>query len=307
MASRKKKRRSRRSQAHTTKRKVVDRAGPGRWSTISLIRRALGSYWRGLPRIAAVALAGALPMQLLVAWIIEAQEITDAFWQYQYQGLADLLLGTLIVTAVYTAIHDSIEGTSPKSCVQAIGQAYLKGLKAWTGMFITRFMVSIVVGLVALPVLAGVWVVSQAFPQVAQQLAAAENPEAIDVGALWPLVLVTPLFIPVLAIFLRYVLTEPLVALRRIDGFEALEASKALTKGVRLRVLAGMLVLTLPVDVIFLLVSTSTSLLGPWVAAVLTACTMVLAAISGTFLVHVFIEQGGPEVIPRRDEERLNP
>jgi hypothetical protein len=269
-------------------------------SVWTLIRRALASYVRALPVIAVVGLIGAIPMQLAVTWLLSHQGIgDDAVWELRYQGLADWLFGSLISPAVFLVIHRSIVEASRgerTGVLVMLGWAYRRALSVWLGTFLTRMMVSFAVVIPGLPVLGGLYLIQRRWPALGEVVTDPSRVVSLSPGELAPLLLMLPLLAPPVYFFLRYALAEVVVALERTDGFEALQRSKALTLGARSKLLVAMVVLDGPVLAVGLGIEGLADSVSPWAGSFATAFSMVLAALPGTFLVHVYLAQGGDAV-----------
>lgn len=266
----------------------------------SLLRKTLSSYWSSLPAFAAVVLVVAIPSQLVLAWILQRQGVESTFWHMQYQGAAEWVVGSLIVSSLYVTIHASIRNEAPQGLGSVVIWAYRRGVRAWPGMFMTRLMVSFVVGVASLPALLGVWGVTQLWPGLGRLLSSPERLEQSSPIEFAPLLLVIPLFALPLAIYLRYALTEAVVSIERRDGFEALQRSRTLTHGVRWQMLLCLLPLEIPIQALQFGVLGAAPELGPYLTAMITTFIMVLAALTGTLLVHIYRKQGG-DGSPRRD------
>ena len=199
----------------------------------ALLLRSLRGYVRALPAIAVVGLAGAIPMQLVVTWLMVHQGIAgDLIWEWRYQGLADGILGCVISAALYLTIHRCLV-QGPPSLVglpRVLGWAYRRAVGVWLGMFMTRMMVSFVIALPALPLLGGLYLITRRWPEFSQVIthpgSASPNP-----ATLLPFLILVPLLALPLFYYLRYALIEAVVSLERTDGFEALRRSQTLTDG----------------------------------------------------------------------------
>lgn len=257
-----------------------------------LLWRSVSTYFRSLPVIAAVVLATALPAQLALAWLFVRLGLEqDPSWQGRYQGLADLTIGCLTIPATLIAILAALEG--PRlGPLRALARAYRAALGVWVGTFVTRLMVSFIV-LVAggLPLLVGMAVVGWVWPDAPGLLDGAQALETASLGELWPLLLPLPLAAGGVVVFLWYALAEVVVALERVDGFAALERSRALTAGVRRQVLAGLLLLSGPVLAAELATYGAGARVGVWWGAALTSALLVASALPATFLVCLFVER----------------
>jgi len=258
-----------------------------------LLSRTLKTYVKVLPQITLVALAGSLPLQLFIAWLIEQQEGDSALMMMQYQGLGDWVFGSLIVAALYNTIYDAVIGADDKGLIATLISSYKRGLRAWVGMFVTRMMVSIAVGVSAAPTLAAFWAIGKFWPDMPQVSLVEGNVPTEAWGKLAPLILATPLLALPIMLYLWYVLTEIVVAVERIDGFSALQRSRELTRGIRWKILAGLAPLVIPLQILSFWLLGISEALGPWLSGLLTALTMVIIAIVGTFLAHVYVAQGG--------------
>ncbi len=268
------------------------RSGP---STVELLRASLKTYVSALPAIATVALAGAIPLNLALTWLMERQGIAgDRLWELRYQGLADLILGSLIGPAVYLAIHRVIARGPPRTAElpRVLGWAYKRAVGVWIGMFLTRLMVSFAVMIPALPLLGGLYLINRRFPELS---ALATDPAAAPIRpemVLWLLLLV-PLLVPPMYYYLRFILAEVVVSLERTDGFEAMQRSRALTRGVKWKVLLGLTALEVPIFLLGLALEAIGDGINPWAGALGTAASALLLALSGTFLVQVYLSQSG--------------
>ncbi len=261
---------------------------------VSFIGEALRLWVRALPRIIGVTVLGGLPIQLLLAWIFIHQGLEDdALWQMQYQGIADWVMGSLVIAALYQTIHGSLVGDAGLGWTSAISAAFRRGFHVWVGMFVTRMIVSVVVGVAMFPVLGGLWVAGRLSPRLTQVMGSPENIMTFSAAELAPLLIIVPLLIPPFLVFLRYALVEPIVAIEGIDGFEALQRSKALTTGARWSLVKGLLPLVLPLEVLSFIVASVGSQLGPWGAALLTTTNMVLLSTTGCLLVVYYRIRGG--------------
>lgn len=266
----------------------------------ALLRRSLATYFKALPAITVVTLAAQLPTQMLLGVIFERQGITSSFWQEQHRSLGDLVIGSLVLPALYAVLYRAARGKRLSDLPQTLRWAYGRGLFGWVwtwlGMFMTRFLVSFIVGVAMLPALAGAWGVSRAWPAIDQLIRAPEQLASVaasDPTALAPLLLAAPLLALPVALLLRYALAEPAVALERIDGFEALKRSQDLTTGVKWRILAGLVVLGLPYEAALLALPQAIASLGQVAAGAARACCLVLGALVGAFLFEVFLARGG--------------
>jgi hypothetical protein len=274
-----------------------------------LLRRSLTTYAKALPAIAAVTLAAQLPTQIFLGVIFERRGITSSFWQEQYRSLGDLVIGSLILPAIYSILYQSTQGQRLADLPRTLRWAYGRGLFGWVwtwlGMFMTRFLVSFVVGAAMLPAMAGAWGVSRAWPEIGRLVAAPEQLASAAVSAptaLAPLLLAAPLLALPLVIFLRYALAEPAVALERVDGFEALKRSQELVSGagVKWRLLAGLVVLDLPYEAASMALPEIAAPLGQVAVGAAKACCLVLGVVLAAFLVEVFLAEGGEP----RDERK---
>lgn len=284
-------------------RRNVARARP----VISLLRQTISSYWRILPSVAAVVLVGAVPSQMILAWIIQRQGVTSTFWHMQYQGAFEWVIGSLIVSALYVAIHELIRGDAPRGLGGVVPWAYRRGVRAWPGMFMTRIMVSFVVGIASFPTLIGVWGVTRLWPELGRMLSSPEAMEHASPSDFFPLLLVTPLLALPVAIYLRYALTEAVVSIERRDGFDALQRSKTLTRGARWRMLLCLLPLELPIQTLHFVVFGAAPELGPYVTALATSGIMVLGVLTGTLFIHIYIAQGGEGRPPSDGVDGVDP
>ena len=282
--------------------------------TLELIGRALKSYFSAFPLIALVGLAGAVPLQLAVTWLLHRQGIVgDTTWEWRYQGFADWLFGSLIAPALYFAVHRSIlerdAATPPRggSHLASFGASYRRGVSVWLGMFLTRMMVSFAIMIPALPLLGGLYLLNQRFPALGRMMTDPSAASSITPEMLIYALLLLPLLLLPLFFYLRYSLAECVVALERTDGFEALGRSRTLTDGAKWKLLLGMVLLDTPVLLVGLLLEGLAVEVSPWAGALATAVTMVLAALPGTFLVHVYLAQGGDAVDRRRVSRKPEP
>jgi hypothetical protein len=263
-------------------------AAGGALAAAPLLADAARLWVRALPVIVGVTLVGPLPLQLALSWILVRQGIWDQpLWRLQYQGIADWVVGSLLVAALYIAIADVAAGAERGGRCVGVGGAYRRALRAWLGMFLTRMMVSVVVGVAALPALLGLWLAGRLSPGLA---AALRDPASLaDLGpaGLAPLAIVVPFLVPAALVYLRYALVEPVVALERVDGFEALERSAGLTAGVRLPLARSLLPLVAALEVVGLAVSAAGDALGPWASALATAASGLVFCLAGCLLVVV--------------------
>ena len=177
-----------------------------------------------------------------------------------------------------------------------LGWAYRRALSVWLGTFLTLMMVSFAVVIPGLPVLGGLYLIQRRWPALGEVVTDPSRVVSLSPGELAPLLLMLPLLAPPVYFFLRYALAEVVVALERTDGFEALQRSKALTLGARSKLLVAMVVLDGPVLAVGLGIEGLADSVSPWAGSFATAFSMVLAALPGTFLVHVYLAQGGDAV-----------
>jgi hypothetical protein len=277
--------------------------GPTGPTTTELLKRSLTSYARAFPSIALVGLAGGLPMQLLVVWLLLRQGIQDdAVWVMRYQGIADWILGSLIAAALYRTIHRSIAEGPPRASelTGRLGWAYRRALGVWLGMFLTRMMVSFAVMIPGLPILGGLYLLGQRWPLLFRLVSDPGAVSELDPAMLLWLLAMVPLLALPMFFYLRYQLADTIVSLERTDGFEAMQRSKQLTTGAKWKLLWGVIVLGLPIELLWLLLSGLGDAIDPWAGALGNAIGMVLAALPGTFLVQVYLSQGGDAQDRRR-------
>ena len=259
----------------------------------AMLGRTFVCYGRALPRVAAVMLVGAVPSQLVLAWLLERYGVTSPFWEMQYQGLVDWIIGSLIVGAIYPTIFEATSGDDGRGLIGAVGWAYARGLRSWAGMFVTRTMVSFVFGIAALPVLAGVWGVGRLWPDLGQTLTDPERILEASAADIAPLLLVVPLVAIPVGVLLRYVLVEAVVSLERIDGLAAMQRSASLTKGARWRILLCLLAVGLPPQAAMYVVVGASSEVGAVASALLSSAVMVFGALRATAYVVIYEVQGG--------------
>ena len=281
--------------------------------TLTLARRALKSFFLAFPTLALVGLIGAVPLQLAVTWLMQRQGIVgDALWEWRYQGFADWIFGSLIAPALYFAIYRSIvereaQETDRKGRLLMLGASYRRGVSVWLGMFLTRMKVSFAVMIPALPLLGGLALLNRRYPELGRLMTDPSSASSISGEMVLYLVLLLPLLMLPLFFYLRYSLTECVVALERTDGFEALRRSRGLTDGVKTKLLVGMILLDTPVLIVSLILEAVAAGVSLWAGALATAVSMVLAALPGAFLVHVYIAKGGDGEDRRRVDRKPEP
>jgi hypothetical protein len=251
----------------------------------------VSTFVSSLPTLAAVVLATALPTQLLLAWIfIRLGAESNAGSQVLFQSFADLIVGSLTIPATYVALREAIERRSAP-LLGRVGRAYRRAVGVWVGMALTRLVAQFVVSVTGLlPMLGGYLVVRHLAPGLAGVI---EDPWAVIASAspreLALLAAVLPLGAGGVVTYLWYALAEPVVALERLDGFAALQRSKALTQGLRKRILAGMVLLGGPIVVGDSLLTGVGARHGVWLGAIVGSALLVAWVLPSSFLAHVFL------------------
>lgn len=257
--------------------KEPQRSSPKSPTVGGLLRESFASLRSVVGVGAFVIIAGALPIQLIVTAVFVERGLTgDSLLLLQVQSLIDWVFGSVIISAVYNTLSLRSERSEELSLGQTVVRAYRKGLKTWLGLFLTRGMVGFVVGIAALPVFLGLWLVGRLSPGLA---ALTSDPSAISglgIGDFLPLLLVVPFAIPGVIIFLRYLLADAVVSLEGIDGFLALQRSRTLMRGRARVVFLALLPLLVPLEALGMLTAASISVVGVWIGAFLTVGMMVL-------------------------------
>jgi hypothetical protein len=244
--------------------------------------------------LVAVALVGWLPLQLGIAWATPSLDLAnDRMTRMMVVAFSDWVFGSYIYAACYLTLYGCAEGRAPKSVLATLGWAYRRALRLWPGMWLTRFMVSFVVGVASFPLLAGFGALQRYAPESAYIISDLDSLYDVDSADLLPLLLLIPLLIPPIFIYLRYMLAEVVVALGRTDGFDALQKSRALTEGFKKRLVVAVLVIGVPVEIVTGIATLVGQALGLYGEAVFAAITMVGYSVSAALFVHFYLLRGG--------------
>jgi hypothetical protein len=234
-----------------------------------------------------VAVVGGLPVQLALAWWLGSRvDEVSAFWQRQYQYMVYLLWGPLMTPALLGTMWAVAQDKLPRPWSQAIRWAYCLGWKRWLGTFLTRLMVGFVLGLAALPLWGGLWLIGRRWPELAA-LVSAGDWGGLTWGGLFPLLLLLPLALPMVVFYLRYALAEVVVTVEGIDGFEALQRSRELTRGRLWPLLLVLLPLVVPATIVDE-ASMAVGGVNLWAGAVTATVAPIAIALVGMLLLLLY-------------------
>jgi hypothetical protein len=267
---------------------------PCKPSSSRLLRETFAALHSVLWPCSVVVVVGALPLQLTLTAVAVSRGFTDdSLLLLQAQALIDWVFGSVIISAVYATLAARLEGRQRQSIAALLRLAYRNGLRTWIGLFLTRGMVGFVVGIASLPVLLGLWIAGRISPRLMALTADPSAVATLSLSELAALLIVIPFAIPALSVFVRYLLADAVVALEHVDGFEAMQRSRALMQGAGGAALLALLPLLLPLEILGLLTARSGDVVGPWGAAVFFVGMMVLNVVVEILLFQLFRQRGG--------------